>query len=105
MSPTSPTFGNFIGFQLENVAAGAAAGAAFLGEQLQIVEEQLQIADASTSDEEGPKLSRRRQPVARLVSAVSSGDSSESDEEYSILTTKNESKSKLVPLTFPFNYF
>jgi hypothetical protein len=103
LSPTSPTFGNFIGFQLENVAAGAA------GEQLQIVEEQLQIADASTSDDEdGPKLPRRRrrrQSVARLVHTVSSDDSSESDEEVSILTKKKESKSKLVPFTFLFNYF
>jgi len=39
LSPTSPTFGNFIGFQLENVAAGAA-----------FLEEQLQIADASISE-------------------------------------------------------
>jgi hypothetical protein len=97
LSPTSPTFGNFIGFQLENVAAGAA------GEQLQIVEEQLQIADASTSDDvEGPKLSRRRQSAWL---AISSDDSSESDEEESILTKKKESKSRLVPFTFPFNYF
>jgi hypothetical protein len=96
LSPTSPTSGNFIGFQLENVAADAAAGAAFLGEQLQ-------IADASTSDDvEGPKLSRRRQSAWL---AISSDDSSESDEEETILTKKKESKSRLVPFTFPFNYF